>query len=348
MIKNFNDLKKRIPDINIELKSVIEKYGIHIPDFYESLIDFSNPNDPLFNAIVPNIKELDIKEDEVDDPIGDNSTDFSTLKTNMLIHRYPDRVLMLTTNKCAGQCRYCFRKSKVFNSKEIFNNDDFEKSLEYIKNTKTIKEVILSGGDPLCMPRDKFYFIFNFILKECPHIKGIRIHSRAPVYTPSIITDELSSFLNEINKKITLIFMTHIIHKKEINDEFKKAISKLNCVKINQSVLLKGINDTVKDLEELSWALIGAGILPHYLHYLDKAKGISHFKVSINKARNLVSQLHGHLSGHLIPKLILDTPQAMGKIILNKSFIIKEENYKDKQTLTIQSTHSDKIIEYKE
>ena len=200
MIKNFNDLKKRIPDINIELKSVIEKYGIHIPDFYESLIDFSNPNDPLFNAIVPNIKELDIKEDEVDDPIGDNSTDFSTLKTNMLIHRYPDRVLMLTTNKCAGQCRYCFRKSKVFNSKEIFNNDDFEKSLEYIKNTKTIKEVILSGGDPLCMPRDKFYFIFNFILKECPHIKGIRIHSRAPVYTPSIITDELSSFLNEIKR----------------------------------------------------------------------------------------------------------------------------------------------------
>ena len=347
MINSFEDLKKFIPNIDLKLKTVIDKYGIHIPKFYASLIDFSNPNDPLFKIVVPSCEELNIKDDELDDPIGDNSLDLSTLKTSMLIHRYPDRALILTTNKCGGRCRYCFRKSKVFSNKEIFDENELKKSLKYIFENKTLNEVILSGGDPLCMPRDMLEYILNFIIEKCPHIKGVRIHTRCPVYNPFVITDELALFLNNINKKIPLILMTHIVHCKEVSFELKNALDKLDCIKINQAVLLKGVNDTVDDLKNLSWALVNVGILPHYLHFLDKAKGISHFKVSINKARELINSLHGHLSGHLIPKLILDMPNGIGKIMLNKSFIVSEDTSCGHK-ISVKSTYSDIISDYKE
>ena len=347
MINNFEDLKKVIPDINPEIKKVVDKYGVHITDYYLSLIDLKNPNDPLYKIVIPSLDELVVKSDEFDDPIGDDSAEFNTLKTKMLVHRYPDRVLLLTTNKCASRCRYCFRKCKVFNDTEAFDDIEFEKSLQYIKNTKTISEVILSGGDALCMPRDKFKQVFEFIVSECPHVKGIRIHTRCPVYNPDVITDDLACFLNKINEKLPIIFMTHVVHAREVTDVFCAAVKKLNLMKLNQAVLLKGVNDTTADLVNLSWALVKAGIVPHYLHYLDKAKGTSYFRVSIDKARDLVASLCGHLGGHMIPKLILDLPQGYGKIALDKSFIVSE-NYDDGHVLKIKSTYSDKVSEYKE
>ncbi len=347
MIRNFDDLKKFKPDIDPKIKQVIEKYGVLITDYYASLIDWKNPDDPLYKLVVPSILELDDKADELQDPIGDDSAEFNTMKTKMLIHRYPDRVLLLSTNKCESRCRYCFRKCKVFGKRDIFDDVEFEKSLQYIKNTKTISEVILSGGDPLCMPRVKFKQVFEFIVSECPHIKGIRIHSRAFVYNPDIITDDLVEFLNSINKKLPVVLVTHIVHEKEVTEKLCDKLGKLCFLKVNQTPLLKGVNDTTEDLVNLSWALVRAGVLPHYLHYLDKARGISYFRVSIDRARELVASLWGHLGGHLIPKLILDLPDGHGKVLLNKSFIVSE-NYDDGHILTVQSTYSDKVSEYKE
>ena len=348
MIASFDDLKKFKPDIDEKIKQVIEKYGVHITEYYANLIDWKNPDDPLYKVVVPCVAELNDKSDELDDPIGDNSSEFSTMKTKMLIHRYPDRVLLLSTNKCAGRCRYCFRKCKVFANTDIFDDLEFEKSLEYIKNTKTISEVIFSGGDPLCMPREKFKQAFEFIVSECPHIKGIRIHSRAFVYLPDIITDKLADFLNSINKKLPVVLVTHIVHEREITNELSQALGKLNLLKVNQAPLLKGVNDTTEALVNLSWGLVRAGVLPHYLHYLDKAKGISHFRVSIKKARELVSSLWGHLGGHMIPKLILDMPEGEGKILLNDSFIMSEMYSSTAHILTVKSTYSDVVSEYEE
>ena len=348
MITSFEDLKRFKPDIDEKIKQVIEKYGVHITEYYANLIDWKNPSDPLYKVVVPNVAELNDKNDELDDPIGDNSSEFDTMKTKMLVHRYPDRVLLLSTNKCASRCRYCFRKCKVFGVEDIFDEKEFEKSLQYIKNTKTISEVVLSGGDPLCMPREKFKQVFEFIVSECPHIKGIRIHSRAFVYFPDIITDELANFLNTMNKKLPVVLMTHIVHEREITTELCQALSKLNLLKVNQAPLLKGVNDTTEDLVNLSWGLVRAGVLPHYLHYLDKAKGISHFRVSIKDARALVSSLWGHLGGHLIPKLILDMPEGQGKILLNDTFIMSEMYSSSTHILTVKSTYSDVVSEYEE
>lgn len=346
MINSFEDLKKAIPNINPDVKKVVDKYGVHITDYYLSLIDLQNPNDPLYRVVIPSVDELCVKQYELDDPIGDDSDEFETRKTKMLVHRYPDRVLFLTTSKCASRCRYCFRKSCVFGEKDLFDVAEFEKSLDYIKNTKSIREVVLSGGDALCMPRQYFKRLFTFVIENCPHIKGMRINTRACVYEPSLITDDLADFLNMVNKHIPLVFMTHIVHAREITDTFKQAIAKLDCIKLNQTPLLKGVNATIEDLTNLSWALVGVGIVPHYLHYLDKAKGTSHFRVSIDEARKLVGGLLGHISGHLIPKLILDVPGGSGKIWLNPSFIEKEEYDGDKHILTIKSTYSDKVETY--
>ena len=347
MINNFDDLKKFQPDINPEIKQVIEKYGVHITEYYANLVDWKNPNDALYKIVVPCMKELVDKKDELEDPIGDDSQIFKTLKTKMLIHRYPDRVLLLTTNKCASRCRYCFRKCKVFGNNDIFDEQEFKKSLEYIKNTKSISEVVLSGGDPFCMPREKFKQVFEFIISECLHIKGIRIHSRAFVYNPDIITDDLADFLNSMNKKLPIILMTHIVHAREVTDNLCNSLKKLDLIKVNQAPLLKGVNGTVEDLINLSWALVKAGVLPHYLHYLDKAKGTSYFRMSIDEARELVAGMWGHIGGHLIPKLILDLPDGQGKIALDKSFILSED-YNDGHSLTIKSTYSDKVSVYKE
>ena len=348
MINNFDDLKKIKADINPKIKQVIEKYGVQITDYYATLIDWKNPNDALYKIAVPSVEELCDKSDELDDPIGDDSKNFNTMKTKMLVHRYPDRVLLLTTNKCAGRCRYCFRKCKVFGVNDIFDEDEFEKSLQYIKDTKSISEVVLSGGDPLCMPRKKFKQVFEFIVSNCPHIKGIRIHSRAFVYEPDVITDDLALFLNKMNQKLPIILMTHIVHSKEVSSKLCQALKKLDILKINQCPLLKGVNDTTEDLVNLSWALVKAGILPHYLHYLDKAKGTSCFRVSIDDARKLVESLWGHLGGHMIPKLILDMPNGQGKVLLNNSFIVSENFANEKHTLNVKSTYSDKISEYVE
>lgn len=349
MITSYEELLKFCPNINPKIKKVIDKYGILVTEHYLSLIDLKNPKDPLFKAVIPSISELKINKWELSDPIGDNSSEFKTQKTKMLIHRYPDRVLLLTTNKCAGNCRYCFRKEKVFNNEEtIFNTKELEKSLNYIQKTKQLKEVILSGGDPLYMPRQNLYRTLNFIKEKCKHIKTVRIHTRAPIYNPDIITDEISEFLNNFNKKIPLTIITHIIHPKEICDKFITSINKIKCIKLNQNPILKGINDSTECLINLSYELLKAGILPHYLHILDKAKGISHFKVSIKKAQDIVYKMQQQISGHLVPKLILDQPNGYGKVWLNKSFIQKSKIVNGKYEMKIKSTHSNKIALYKE
>lgn len=348
MIKSYEDLLKMCPNINSNIKKVIDKYGIHITDYYLSLFDINNPDDPLYKVVMPVKNELCDKEDELLDPIGDDSKIFDTLKTSMLVHRYSDRVLFLTTDRCMARCRYCFRKSRLFCDKNNFDEEEFNKSLEYIKNHKEISEVILSGGDPLCMERKYFYKIFDYIISNCPHVKGVRIHTRAPVYNPYILTDDLVNFLNNVNEKLVVVFMLHIVHAREVTDVLRTYLNKLKLLKFNQTPILKGVNATVTDLIDLSWSLVRAGIVPHYLHYLDKAKGTSHFRISIDEARNLVLQLQGHLSGHLIPKLILDVPDGMGKIWLNQSFILDEIYDDEKHTLKIKSTHSDKTYNYVE
>ena len=347
MIRNFKDLQKFCPNINPEIKYVIEKFGIQIPEYYANLIDWNNPEDPLFKVAVPSTHELKIQSYEVADPIGDDTKEFSTKKTEMLVHRYPDRALILTTNKCAGRCRYCFRRDKVFDTDELFSESEFEKSLDYIRKTKHLREVVLSGGDPLCMPRKKLYDLLDYIIANCPHIKTVRLHTRAIVYNPAIATNELAKRLNSFARKIPLVIMTHIVHPREITPIFKEAITKFNCVKLNQAPLLKGVNDSVETLCSLSYKLLEVGILPHYLHLLDKAKGTSHFRISIAEAQNLVARMMGHIGGHLVPKLILDTPYGIGKVWLNKSFIQKDFIKDGKRHLEIQSTHSpEKSFDY--
>lgn len=347
MITNFESLKKICPNIGKNTQNLIEKFGICVSEHYAKLVDWNNPDDPLYRVIVPTYAETQIAPYEVADPIGDNSSEFKTQKTKMLIHRYPDRALLLTTQKCAGRCRYCFRRDKIFDVNDEFSPTEFQKSLKYIHDNKFLREVVLSGGDPLCMPRTKLYEILDFVSQKCPHIRTLRIHTRAIVYNPSIMTKTLSQKLNAFSKHTPLVLMTHIVHPREITPELKSALSVLECVKINQMPLLRGVNNDVSVLCELSYKLLSVGILPHYIHILDKARGTNHFRISIAEAQDLVEKMMGHIGGHLVPKIILDTPAGIGKVWLNKSFVLRDEIIDGKRHLTIKSTHTpNKTFDY--
>ena len=289
-----------------------------IPPHYSHLIDWNNPKDPLYLMAVPSKKENIKKSNEFADPIADAIHE----KTPGLIHRYPDRVLLKVTNACAIHCRFCFRKNILKD-----NAFDLEKAIKYLTKHKEVWEVILSGGDPLALSDEKIQEILRK-LSKIPHIKSIRIHTRIPVVAPERITkkfiDIISKFSNPKKSPKTnskkIIFVFHINHSKEISKELAK-ISQLllskNIMLLSQSVMLKGVNDSAKTLSELFRGLIEIGVKPYYLHQLDPAIGISHFKVPLKKARAIYRSLRGNLSGICIPEFMIEQPKGKGKIPVN-------------------------------
>lgn len=306
-----------------------------IPPHYSKIIDWNNPKDPLYLMAVPSKKENIKKPNELTDPIADAIHE----KTPGLIHRYPDRVLLKVTNACAIHCRFCFRKNILED-----NTFDLEKAIKYLTKHKEIWEVILSGGDPLTLPDVKIQEILRK-LSKITHIKSIRIHTRVPVVAPQRITKKLLSLLTKStdqklgkssahftatrsptripthpSKPQKIICVIHINHPREITKELAK-ISQLllskNIMLLSQSVLLKGVNDSAKTLSELFRGLIEIGVKPYYLHQLDPAIGISHFKVPLKKARAIYKSLRGNLSGICIPEFMIEQPKGKGKIPVN-------------------------------
>ncbi len=310
---NINELCEylNIPHADKNLISSCSNFPLRVPREFVDRMEKGNINDPLLKQILP-IKDEDILTPGfTDDPVGD----INSMAETGVIHKYQGRVLLITTGSCAINCRYCFRRNFPYSDFQLSSKKHLN-AIAYIQNHQDISEVILSGGDPLLLNDQKILSIIKQ-LKNIPHIKRIRIHSRIPIVLPSRITTEFCNKLSTIEKD--LILVVHSNHQNELNAKVKLAFEKLKNVNItllNQTVLLKGINDSADQLCALHEKLFTFNILPYYLHLLDKAAGTAHFEVTQEVAINLMNQIKQSLPGYLVPKLVREQAGAPNKIVI--------------------------------
>ena len=303
---------------HIELEKTINKFPLSITPYYASLIDKENfRNDPIFRQAFPNPAELKISECDMKDPLHEDKDS----PTKGLTHRYPDRVLFLVSNRCAMYCRHCTRKRKVGDPEHIPLKQQIIEGIRYIENNLQIRDVLLSGGDPLMLPDDYLDWILTE-LNSIPHVEVVRIGSRIPVVLPYRITNEL---VHMLKKHHPLWLNTHFNHPREITPSSQEALRKLADAGIplgNQSVLLAGVNDCPQIMKKLNQKLVQNRVRPYYLFQCDLSEGLSHFRTPIGKGIEIMESLVGHTSGFAIPKYVIDAPGGGGKIPLMPNYIV--------------------------
>jgi lysine 2,3-aminomutase len=307
-----------------EIKNKKFFFPFTVTPYYFSLIDWNNPSDPVRKQCIPTVKEILVREYEKDDPLCEN--DFSPVP--FLIHRYPDRALVLVTDICACYCRHCFRRSITrCPDGRIIGEEELDRICGYIKNHREINEVILSGGDPLILDNQLIYFILKRI-KEIRSTLTFRMATRIPVVLPQRIEPGLIDILKEFKP---LWVVSQFNHPVELNETSREAAARLidNGIPIlNQAVLLKGINDNLDTLLELCRKLVSCRIKPYYLFQGDLAKGISHLRTPISEGLALYSTLIKDLSGIARPVYALDLPDGGGKVTLNQTCMrLKKDKY---------------------
>jgi len=290
-----------------------------ITPYYATLINPNDEDDPVRKQSVPTIKELHTSKADMTDPLHEDCD--SPVKG--LTHRYPDRVLLLITDKCSMYCRHCTRRRFAGHTDGTLPMKDIERAIQYIKNTPTIRDVLLSGGDPLLVDDDKLEHIIKS-LRQIPHVEIIRIGSRVPVVLPQRITPEL---VNMLKKYHPIWLNTHFNHPNEMTDRAKKACAMLADAGIpvgNQTVLLRGINDCVNIQRNLVHELVKARVRPYYLYQCDLSQGIEHFRTKVSKGIEIMEGLRGHTSGFCIPTFVVDAPGGGGKIPVTPQYAISQ------------------------
>ncbi|MBL4661604.1 MAG: EF-P beta-lysylation protein EpmB [Alcanivoracaceae bacterium] len=274
-------------------------FPLLIPKFLKNKIDFKNNNDPILLQVIPQKNEHLHFDGYSNDPVGD----LRASHAKGVIHKYHGRVLLITNGACAVNCRYCFRRNFPY-AKNYASSHNWQKAIEYIRSHTEIHEVILSGGDPL-MLSTKTLKNLSSQLESITHVKTIRIHTRMPLVSPERITDNFIQWLEEISLKKVMVL--HCNHAQELDNSLRqtiKLIAKTGTLLLNQSVLLKNINDKSQILADLSHRLFEFGILPYYLNQLDKANGTQHFSITNTRAKSIHKQLLQSLPGYLVPKLV--------------------------------------------
>lgn len=272
-------------------------FALRVPLSFVERMEIGNPYDPLLRQVLPLEDEFEVQDGYSHDPLEEQDNAIPGL-----LHKYNNRVLLITKGGCAVNCRYCFRRHFPYQDNQG-GKRNWQVALDYVAAQPEVNEVILSGGDPLMAKDSELAWLVERI-SQIPHVKRLRIHTRLPVVLPARITDALCELLQQ--SRLQTILVTHINHANELNDELCQAMVKLKRAQVtllNQSVLLKGVNDSVGALVQLSEALFDAGILPYYLHVLDKVQGAAHFMVDDPRARQLMAGLLEQVSGYLVPKL---------------------------------------------
>jgi EF-P beta-lysylation protein EpmB len=281
------------------------RFSLNLPRRLAEKIQKNILDDPILKQFVPLQEELLETPGFVAEPLQD--TNFR--KTKKILHKYQGRALLLATSACAMHCRFCFRKNFPYET-EVH---DFTEDLNYIAQEKTLNEIILSGGDPLSLSDSQLDTLFQ-AFDTMPHIERIRFHTRFPIGIPERIDVSFLHTLKKSNKQI--IFIIHCNHPRELDRDILaalKKIQKLGIPVLNQSVLLKGVNDDEQTLLELSETLVKGGILPYYLHVLDLVEGSAHFFVTDARAQELIQYLNHHTSGYAVPRLVRELPGHLSK-----------------------------------
>ena len=295
-----------------------EKLHFAITPYFFSLIDRNDPNCPIRKQVIPRAAETHISPEERRDPMNEDGQ----MPVPGIVRRYPDRVLFLVTNVCASYCRYCTRARLVSNAQHYNFRPSYEEGLDYIRKTPAIRDVLLSGGDPLLLPDHKIDFLIKE-LRTIPHVEFIRIGTRVPIFLPQRITQDLCNIFAQYGP---IWLSIHTNHPKECTQEMKQACKKLltsTVVLGNQSVLLRGVNDDPQVMRSLCHKLISFGVHPYYLHQCDLVAGNSHFRTSVKKGIEIIEQLRGHTTGYAVPQYVIDTPGGKGKVLIHPETIVR-------------------------
>ena len=294
-------------------------FRVDITPYFASLLERGDPNGPVRSQVIPKGREIV----QFDSMMADSLAEDEHSPVRGLVHRYPDRVLMLVTTECASYCRYCTRSRIVGDSSANFARAERDAQIEYLKNTPTVRDVLLSGGDPLTMAPAVLEDVLTR-LREIPHIEIVRIGSRVPIFLPQRIDDDLIAMLRQFHP---LWINIHVNHPREITPELSRALARLADAGIplgNQSVLLRGVNDSPEVQLALVHKLVKNRVRPYYLYQCDLVQGAGHFRTPVSVGVEIMESLRGHTSGYAIPQYVIDAPGGGGKIPVMPEYRISE------------------------
>jgi lysine 2,3-aminomutase len=321
-VEDFSHILHLTPD-EIAGLSAPGHFHVDVTPYFASLMDPDDPNCPIRRQVIPTAQELVPFDAEMADSLGEDAHS----PVAGLVHRYPDRVLMLLTTQCASYCRFCTRSRLVGDSHVMFNSASYEQQLDYIAATPEIRDVLLSGGDPLTLPQNVLERIL-FRLRAIPHVEVIRIGSRVPVFLPQRVTPELTAMLAKYHP---LWMNIHFNHPKEITPEVEQALARLANAGIplgSQTVLLAGINDCPNIIMSLTHKLVKNRVRPYYLYQCDLVHGAGHFRTPVAKGLEIMEALRGHTSGFAIPTYVIDAPEGGGKVPILPNYMLSMSDSK--------------------
>ncbi len=296
---------------------------VEVTPYFISLIDPNNPYDPIRPQVIPTENELVPFESMMADSLAEDKHS----PVPGLVHRYPDRVLMMITTTCASYCRYCTRSRIVGDDREMFNRAEYDAQIDYLERTPQVRDVLISGGDPLAFPPKLLQEIIER-LRAIKHIEIIRIGSRVPVFMPQRVDDEFCEMLSN-NHPVWMNI--HINHSNEITVELAEACNKLTRAGVplgNQTVLLAGINDSVHIQRQLAHDLVRMRVRPYYLYQCDLVPGAGHFRTSVSKGIEIIEGMRGHTSGYAVPQFAIDAPGGGGKVPINPNYVLSQTHNK--------------------
>ncbi len=353
--REWNDwrwqLRHRITTLD-QLKEVIEltpeeregikhskgRLALAVTPYFASLMDPVNHNCPIRRQAIPRVEEIHLSKSEMVDPLGEDNHS----PVPGLVHRYPDRVLLLVTDQCAVYCRYCTRRRLVGSNERSITQGNFEEVLKYLKSHRKVRDVLVSGGDPLLLENERLEEILSR-LRAIPHIEVLRIGTRVPVTLPQRIT---SGLVRMLRKYHPLLISIHFTHPKEITDQVRRACNELADGGIplgSQTVLLKGINDKPTVMKKLVQELLKIRVRPYYIYQCDLAMGTEHFRTSVSTGIQIMEKLRGHTTGYAVPTYVVDAPGGGGKIPLQPDYVVSRERGK-----IVLRNYEGRVFEYPE
>ncbi|HEX2660027.1 MAG TPA: KamA family radical SAM protein [Polyangia bacterium] len=311
-------------------------FRVGVTPYYFSLIDRAHPACPVRMQVVPRSRELVVEDGDLVDPLGEDSHSPAT----GIFHRYPDRCLLLAVDRCAIYCRHCNRRRLVGQEESPITREDLAQAIAYIRRTPAIRDVLISGGDPLTLSTDRLEEIIAAV-RAIPHVEIIRIGTRVPVVLPMRIDDALCAMLKKYHP---LFINTHFNHPKELTPLARAACERLADAGIplgNQTVLLRGVNSSVRVMRRLFTELLKVRVRPYYLFQGDVAAGTSHLRTSVETGIEIMQNLRGWVSGLAVPHLVIDTPGGMGKVSIGPDYVVAKG--RDKWTLR---NFEGKLVDY--
>jgi len=324
VIRDIPTLKKVMNLENEEeqnINSCLTKFKMGITPYYAALMKKDKANCSVRLQAVPSPEELKDDAFDIDDPLHEDVDS----PVPGLTHRYPDRVLLLVTHVCSMYCRHCTRRRVVGDQDSHLSRTQVDNCIDYIKAHPEVRDVLISGGDPLTLGDEQIEYVIAKI-REIPHVQMIRLGSRMPVVCPQRITDKL---VNTLKKYHPIYVNTHFNHPDEITEEAKIACAKLADAGIplgNQSVLLRGINDCPSIMKKLMHELLMIRVKPYYIYQCDLSKGISHFRTSVTKGMEIIENLRGHTTGMAVPTFVVDAPGGGGKIPMMPNYLLSQSD----------------------